>query len=668
MNTLKNKILWIGIALVMIATLLLTVIVPNVKKLTMSDEERLTMTYREFTEEDYQTQSENVRFLAYFAKDIDGDGYMNKLAGTTKDVTQGDSLFFEFNVVSDGTLENGVITIGESNFKLGMNYAKNNVLAQNYINAKNVKMINLKNIRAGAPTIIGGSISADLKDNINNFSKITTVTLTGTYVASDGTETAINKTVDLTVDWHGVANTRLESYSSTEHIIYDDPKSTFNFSFVAAEKVGKLPIKSTGAIIKIPDFCGVYPTDVQCENGTYNEETHTVTIRRERQADSNGKILVPLASENKYTIKVTYPEYVWDRVDFENYEDTYLKLNFNVTAYYEVYNNPNYTNPYISYDTQDCVKMLNIDRGEPVPPGGYEIDFADKEYRSRNRDYVYDKQKLLEAYDNNEDYYYTVMYHIQAPQNESLSKARLTNIDPDYLGVHDLWYSSNCYGVYVYGFDEALGENGKINIYNVVDNQANPGVEMSEIEEQAGVIRKNTTEGDILASSNLQNPEQLEEYLASRQAGKGFTKNNPYIIGGENQGSLNTAAKKITIETSEIKANSNLWIYVIKKIDMSMLRDTLSRAQVNSAAYMTSNVRGGGNLTNSKISTSVTLVDTKSYATIGINEKSFIVGDPTAQVTNRTISIEASKEQVGDALWKDGIFVVEMPKEIIKMD
>ena len=52
MGTFRNKIVLIGVALLMIATLVLAVIAPNVQQLMMSDEDKLAMTYPQFTDED----------------------------------------------------------------------------------------------------------------------------------------------------------------------------------------------------------------------------------------------------------------------------------------------------------------------------------------------------------------------------------------------------------------------------------------------------------------------------------------------------------------------------------------------------------------------------------------------------------------------------------------
>ena len=66
MGTFRNKIVLIGVALLMIATLVLAILAPNVKQLMMTDEEKLTLTYPQYGDEDYATESENVKFLAYF--------------------------------------------------------------------------------------------------------------------------------------------------------------------------------------------------------------------------------------------------------------------------------------------------------------------------------------------------------------------------------------------------------------------------------------------------------------------------------------------------------------------------------------------------------------------------------------------------------------------------
>ena len=63
----------------------------------------------------------------------------------------------------------------------------------------------------GSHKTVFGDIEQNLNDNVNKYSKVNSITLTGTHVVEndDGTttETPINKTVNLTVDWYGTTNT-----------------------------------------------------------------------------------------------------------------------------------------------------------------------------------------------------------------------------------------------------------------------------------------------------------------------------------------------------------------------------------------------------------------------------------------------------------------------------
>ena len=73
------------------------------------------MTYGELTEEDEKTQSENVRFSVYFARDLNGDGYADRVKGTCKEVEGEDTLYMSLNVLGDGYLKDAKIEIEADN-------------------------------------------------------------------------------------------------------------------------------------------------------------------------------------------------------------------------------------------------------------------------------------------------------------------------------------------------------------------------------------------------------------------------------------------------------------------------------------------------------------------------------------------------------------------------
>ena len=329
MNTLKNKIVWIGMAMLMIVTLVLAVLAPNAAILTMSDEAKYAMTYQEFTDADYATDANDVKFLAFFAQKGD-DALANKYAGTTKAIGDTANLYMDLSVSGDGYLEGGTITLGESNFKLGMNAYKGNMLSQT-ISSEDVKNIYLNRLQGGTAGILKGVIknrnfplsseskivepeivgthTTYISASLEDYSKITKVTLTGTYVTTDGENnvirTPINKVVDLTVDWHGYTGTKIYA-NSGKHIAQFDANDNFvnkpiTFSFSTEEWKKELVLKSTTVSVEIPKLQGYAPisvTGIGTKAGVYDEATRTLTFFNEVEVDENSYILAVVANKS----------------------------------------------------------------------------------------------------------------------------------------------------------------------------------------------------------------------------------------------------------------------------------------------------------------------------------------------------------------------------------
>ena len=71
-----------------------------------------SMTYAEVQPgEDSVVGTEFVKFDAFFARDLTGNGYANKLRGSCREINDNDTLFISLNVLTEGQFENGQITI-----------------------------------------------------------------------------------------------------------------------------------------------------------------------------------------------------------------------------------------------------------------------------------------------------------------------------------------------------------------------------------------------------------------------------------------------------------------------------------------------------------------------------------------------------------------------------
>ena len=143
-----------------------------------------------------------VTFDAYYLRDLDGDGYAEKIRGSCRQIGKEDTLYIDLNVLTNGTLKNGKITINGKNMYYNTAIVKDSVIAKDCV-YYNTETIELNDVSSGTQKLIFGnsrsgnySYSSEknsaLRNNINNYSvEDNSITLTGTHVADDGTETEI---------------------------------------------------------------------------------------------------------------------------------------------------------------------------------------------------------------------------------------------------------------------------------------------------------------------------------------------------------------------------------------------------------------------------------------------------------------------------------------------
>ena len=249
---MKNKRILVGVvALVAAIVLLITGICINLNKKTTTvnistSELARAMTYEQFEEGDEAIEStDNVKFSAFFLRDLDGDGYAEKIKGTCRPIGEEDTLYMEINVQTEGYLKDGKIEIAGQNFYMQATLPKDEQLKDNYI-GNNVKTIEFNQLNNGTQKLISGTVrSGDYSNaskkaeaigkNLNNLSRTDNkIKLTGTYVKEDGTEIEVHKEIDLVMDWYGTTNTTITGANQTYRDLpsrIDEEKGTIKLGF-----------------------------------------------------------------------------------------------------------------------------------------------------------------------------------------------------------------------------------------------------------------------------------------------------------------------------------------------------------------------------------------------------------------------------------------------------
>ena len=123
---MKSKKLLGAISIIAIVAMMLSFVVSKFytkyNKANSSLEIRRAAAYNQLVDE--STDSEFVKFGAYFTEDLNGDGYAEKMLGSCKQVGKTNTMYLDLSVERNGYLEDGVITITNQNFTYAMQVEK----------------------------------------------------------------------------------------------------------------------------------------------------------------------------------------------------------------------------------------------------------------------------------------------------------------------------------------------------------------------------------------------------------------------------------------------------------------------------------------------------------------------------------------------------------------
>ena len=664
----KEKVTLSMIAVLAIITMVMTAIYHAQKVqirenlIATNPELARAMTYGELTEEDEKTQSENVRFSVYFARDLNGDGYADRVKGTCKEVEGEDTLYMSLNVLGDGYLKDAKIEIEADNIYFKTALVDDDVISGNYI-SENTTAINLKQINAGTQKLIFGQVrtgdyrytstkrDAIGKDN-NKLSGINKITLTGTHVSSDGqTTTPIEKTIEVPVDWYGTTKAEIpytygsngeknkyQNYNTESIVDEENQEVNLELKIVSQESNNKLLLEKSTIEGTIPELNGYKATKVEVIGDnveyTYDEETGNFTAYREATIGEDGIVTKEAytsswntARYSEFKLKVTYP--------LEAYEQSNgtVILNIPVKATFEGYNNKNeeFDNPYVSNTAEDIITVTYERGGGDVI--GYDVQVGTWVPNPYNV-YVVSKENAVKYYNQVQDDTkdtYEVRWYVSRGNSGEISNVELREQDSNYTdkflktdGTYEdmLKYSKNI-GIYFTTPGAMFGENGWIRVYN---------------DETDELIHEFTSEDwDI------------------------YTKENPYYY--------DTPIDHIRIETSSAEKVSSFTATSIKEMDNETLTTDKTREEFDKLSKIYSYLSGYA-----KYSEEEEYQKIKDDQGIANYDEMLSM----AQITNVTPTTLSTQEETNMKItigtvnlgynvegWKNGTFLLKFPEEVL---
>ena len=647
----KIKLILAGGVLAVILVIVAAIIIASIEKANLikaNPELGRAMNYEEFTDKDEEVEgTENVKFSAFFLRDINQDGYAEKIKGTCKEIGKEDTLYMEINVETAGMLKNAKIEIQGNNFYLQTSLPKDNELKDNYI-GNNIKVIEFNDLNNGTQKLLTGivrsgdysytSSKADaIGNNINNLSRQDNkVILTGTYVNEENQEIEIRKEVNLETDWYGETRASISTTNQSKNLedVIDEEKGVvkLDFTVYTNETANELILSKNYVEGEIPELNGYAPTSVEYTGSTgnfnYNAETRTFTIERTAEVDEQGNVTTKVSRSNSYGIEVVYPIEAYQTLGTET-----IQLKIPVKTYYEGYNNPNeeFTNPYKS-NTASSTIVVNYENPKGTV-SKFDVTVGKKVYNPTTR-YMVSKIKPLNIYngvsDEEKDDTYTVLWQAYIGTGENLPGLVMKETATGNAQVTDQFIKTNAeeestddvvsnVGIYFTGTDNILGEDGWIKVYN---------------EET----------GDLLVT--------FTKYDWNK-----YSSSNPY--------KYELPVKHIRVETSGIvKDESYLYVYNIKEIDDNKITEKYERAQFDELQYIKSTLVGYVGETYVNTDTHQANYEAPiSVANLRISKNTI---STQATEKNEIISIEAEgNKNYNEVEWKNGIFLVKLPEEII---
>ncbi len=666
-TTRKKIFITIGIAIIAVVMAIAGILskreITKENTFTPDSELARAMTYDRFKDSDADISgTDYVKFGAFFLRDVNNDGYAEKIKGTCKKIGAEDTLYMELNVLTNGYLEDGVITINSDNFYLQTAIPKDNEVKENAF-SNNTKQISLNKINNGSQKLLTGIIrSGDytyeskkyeaIGDDTSKYSKVNSITLTGTHVADDGTKTKISKTIKLNMDWYGSVKSEMpdniagsqnlnQSRENTNIVDETNNRAILEFNIGTQEVNNELILSKVCVEGTLPQLNGYNPSKVEVKNQNdsinYDEETRNFTIKKSAELNSDNIVntqcydgMYGNTRYNKFNLKVTYP--------LEAYVATggdAVEIKIPVTSYYEGYNNNN-------YEFKDFHKS-NVSSGTIVvtysrPSGDYaRFDLTVGKYMGYPKyTYVISKKNPLKIYneisaEENNDTYITKWSAVTGRNGDTEglvmkeTETGKNQVSDEFIKADSSTESmenvTSNVGIYFSNPVNLLGKDGSIKVYD----------------DETGELLHEFTKSDW----------------------NNYSESSPY--------KYEVPVKHIRVETSATLPNYSMSVYNVKKLDDAYITTNYTREEFDNLKYIKSTLSGyvGENHVNTDTHTAH-YEEQYSMADIKLS-KTAISTQETEKNMQITISI-LGEENLNQKKWKNGIFLVKLPKDLIDID
>ncbi len=636
-----------GLMIVLLTTIVAICMRQANNKISLTEEQlfenRVAKSYNELTNADKETNVANVKFGAYFLRDLEGNNVAHMLDGTCKQIGEyRDELYFDIQVSGDSYIDNAKIKITNANFYAQFNYLKDDYLKDNYKGVYSV--IEFNRIEGGSEEQIYGSISTATINNYNDYSKTALVTFTCDYHdIYTGEVEQVEKIVPITVDWYGSLNTAVRA--NTNSYAPKPSGNTVSTTF-EVEEFSDLLLKDRTIVIKVPNIRQWSPVSARLSdaNAVYDPEMQTLTLTSESVYDENGELTNSIPKKATYTIYATYPEDAFYYSNLVGSDDIFNgrdAIKFDTTVTTNAYSNqkPEFENIVSSTNTVYPTVNFHPQNAEPAPLGTTLI------VRYEHQREEISIQRILENYEgvrageisaNNIDSSFNTHITIQ---RGAIKDFGLLNIEEDYLkfGAEDITPYLKDTRITYSGISAMIEEDGVMKVYNFDTDELIKELSYNELKQNK----------DITIPENVA---RVRIELTNFKKCEGTTSRNGYVYAG------NLADIYISKTLDTNKLINNFEYNTIKNFSKYYSR-------IRQANY----IKGTGALENTTtVSDDSTFKYDKSEAMITVSPKTFGNNgevEDEDEIGDSIKFVVSSRHLADHAYWSKGEFVIELPQE-----
>ena len=560
-----------------------------------------------------------ITFDAFFLSDENDDGNAEGYRGINIRNNKTEKLYFELKINGNATLKDAKISFENDNVTVSGTIPRSSLFEKSYY-SYDYESIDLNEATTGLSSFFFLSVGPKIDKDINKFSGINKVILTGTIVNNDtNEEKEIRKVVNYQVDVY--SEDIKTNYISTQ--ASSTPNSfKVRYTLEVQEEYSDMPLIESHIEGSISPLLGEKPKSVVIsspgyDNYTYSYDEDNLTFSAVKTAEIEDNVITkPAYTTTKYQRRVTiwYVDVEYERD--ENAKDAFVTLS--ADSWYVGAKDINKT--LVESNKKNVVLSQKID-ALSEPDGGYIDNTIIRlgDYIESERKYFVDKTPIVRSYNspNWEELTYQQSYELSSVIDSSSSGKAVYLDEGTYVGNEE-------FTSYVTYKDALLSSNGAYGkTFTIIDVDT----------------------GETVLVIN------------SKNAGQKL--------------SFPSGVHKIRIETNELPASTNIktMIYFTKEVDVYAVRNNYNVDNFNYGSIInyarTWQEYSNSSPNNSTIPRQGSAVFSEKSSYIEVSGNTYYYLEPSDVSIPVSLGITTNTSEPSNKLWKDGVYLLKLPELII---